>query len=229
VLPVPDIIDGGCDIERRIAVSPAGAPVGHTGGVPPDITLTWPDAWSDDLATGVHRVVHDVVADGGAVGWAVPPGQDETDAWLAGVLADVARGDGRLCVAVDRSGPVGLGSWRRDQGALLRHRATATKIMARPDRRGLGIGRLVTSALVDDARAAGIETLHLASRGNNLGAIALYEDLGFTVWGILPDAIEVADERYDEVHLSMALGRPAGVRLRGSGPGGPGSSPRPAG
>ena len=42
----------------------------------------------------------------------------------------------------------------------------------------------------------------------------------------LPNVIEVGDERYDDVRMCLDLGRDPYVVLRGSGPGGPGSSPR---
>lgn len=45
-------------------------------------------------------------------------------------------------------------------------------------------------------------------------------------WGRLPDAIEVGDERFDDVRMYLRLGRPAYLILRGSHPSGPGSSPR---
>jgi L-amino acid N-acyltransferase YncA len=99
--------------------------------------------------------------------------------------------------------------------------------MAHPDARGLGLGELIVSSLMGDARASGIETLRLSARGNNHLAIELYERLGFTVWGRLPDSIEVGDLRFDDVHLYLQFERPDTVRLMGSSPEGPGSAVAP--
>ena len=43
--------------------------------------------------------------------------------------------------------------------------------------------------LVAQARAAGVETLTLQCRGNNHGAIRLYQRLGFTEYGRLADFV----------------------------------------
>jgi len=97
--------------------------------------------------------------------------------------------------------------------------------MAHPQARGRGLGAVVTSALIDSCAAAGIETVQLGVRGNNHLAIELYEDLGFRVWGRLPNVIEVGDDRFDDVRMSLELGRPAHVVMHGSVASGPGSSP----
>ena len=81
-------------------------------------------------------------------------------------------------------------------------------------------------ALIDSARDHGIETLVLGVRGNNHGAIELYEQHGFREWGRLPDVIEVGNERYDDVRMYLCLGHGPDVVLRGASPDGPGSSPR---
>ncbi|MER5333958.1 GNAT family N-acetyltransferase [Micromonospora sp. NPDC002717] len=190
------------------------------------VELRWPTAADRQLRADVHRVLHAVAEHGGAIGYAVPPGRAETDAWLDGVLSLVGAGDAALVLAVLDSRVVGTGLWRRGPKPIFAHYADLEKITAHPAARGRGIGRLVTGALVDDARKAGIETLALGVRGNNHGAIELYERLGFREWGRLPNVIEVGDERYDDVRMCLDLGRPPHVLLRGSAPDGPGSSPR---
>ncbi|MEU4640689.1 GNAT family N-acetyltransferase [Micromonospora sp. NPDC023814] len=190
------------------------------------VELRWPTAADRQLRADVHRVLHAVAEHGGAIGYTVPPGRAETDAWLDAVLSLVGAGDAALVLAVLDSRVVGTGLWRRGPKPIFAHYADLEKITAHPAARGRGIGRLVTGALVDDARKAGIETLALGVRGNNHGAIELYERLGFREWGRLPNVIEVGDERYDDVRMCLDLGRPPHVLLRGSAPDGPGSSPR---
>jgi len=85
---------------------------------------------------------------------------------------------------------------------------------------------VVVDALVDTARAAGIETVILDVRGNNPAAMALYERTGFVVYGRLPDFVAVGNERFDRVCYRRDL-RPAGeatLARHGGRPVGPGWS-----
>jgi ribosomal protein S18 acetylase RimI-like enzyme len=193
----------------------------------PEIALTWPNSPTDLLSTDVHRIIHAVTALGGAVGWLEPPSQHESDAWLLPVLQEVGRGDAAFCVASTDGMSAAFGCWRRDPGPIFAHRAQVSKVMAHPDARGLGLGELIVSSLVGQARTSGIETLRLSARGNNHLAIELYQRLGFQVWGRLPNSIEVGNLRFDDVHLYLQFDRPATVTLLGSSPEGPGFSAAP--
>ncbi|MBB4904756.1 GNAT family N-acetyltransferase [Actinophytocola algeriensis] len=189
------------------------------------IDLDWPVEASEDLRAVVHRVLHDVVADGGAVGYPDPPARAETDAWLDDVLADTRRRDGAIVLARVDGVVQAMGTWRRERSPVFRTSAEVAKVMAHPVARGLGLGRRVVSALVDDAGKAGLELLTLGVRGNNHGASQLYEELGFREYGRLPNRIVVGDDRFDDVKMMLLLGYAPGVRLRGAEPGGPGSTP----
>ncbi|HEV7647965.1 MAG TPA: N-acetyltransferase [Actinophytocola sp.] len=189
------------------------------------IELRWPSAMSDELVAQVHRVLHAVVAAGGAVGYLTPPPLPVTEAWLSETLGAVRAGDAALALGVVDGRVEATGQWRRGPRPIFEHAADVTKVMVHPAARGLGLGGLVVSGLVERARAAGLETLTLGVRGNNHGTIDLYRSLGFLEWGRLPNVIEVGADRYDDVRLYLALSRAPGVRLRGSSPGGPGSSP----
>jgi len=191
-----------------------------------DVHLTWPAHLTAELAEQSHALIGAVTALGGAIGWLSPPSRAETDEWLAGVLASIAAGDAAMCAAWLDSRLVAMGLWRREEVSYFRHMAELIKIMVHPQARGGRLGGRVTQALIASAADAGIETLHLGVRGSNHLAIQLYEEAGFTEWGRLPDVIEVGDERFDDVRMYLRLSRPAHVVLRGSGPSGPGSSPR---
>ena len=189
------------------------------------IELRWPRDADEPLRAAVHRVLHDVVADGGAVGYTEPPVRAQTDAWLADVLADAATGDGALVVATVDGVVQAMGTWRRERSPVFRTSAEIAKVMAHPAARGLGLGRRVVTALVADARDTDLELLTLGVRGNNHGTIQLYEELGFREYGRLPNRIVVGDDRFDDVKMMLPLGFGPGVRLRGAEPGGPGSTP----
>lgn len=192
----------------------------------PHIEIHWPTVADERLRAAVHRMIYSVVGLGGAIGWLSPPDRAETDRWLHEVLDRTRAGDAALALALLDGEVAAGGLWRRDATDVFRHRAELQKVMAHPQARGLRLGRRLLEALIDHARGNGIETLTLGVRGNNHGAIELYERLGFREWGRLPNSIEVGDERYDDVKMFLELGRPANVILRGSPPDGPGSSPR---
>jgi L-amino acid N-acyltransferase YncA len=187
--------------------------------------LAWPSAISAELSAQVHRVLHAVVAAGGAVGYLTPPPPETTESWLAETLAAVRADDAVLAVATVDGRVEAMGTWRRGNRPIFSHAADVRQVMAHPAARGRGLGRLVVSGLISRAREAGLETLTLGVRGNNHGTIDLYRSLGFVEWGRLPNVVEVGEDRYDDVRMCLSLPRAPGVRLRGSAAGGPGSSP----
>jgi ribosomal protein S18 acetylase RimI-like enzyme len=192
------------------------------------IDLTWPSVLSPELRAEVHSVLHAVVAAGGAIGWQVPPSRAETDSWLDRVFAASASGDGALVVARVDGVVRGTATWLRSTSQVFEHMAEIGRVTSHPSARGLGLGRLLVTAVVQHARSAGLEMLTLGVRGNNHGAIDLYSSLGFREWGRLPNAIAVGNVRYDDVRMALPLGFRDDVVLHGSAPGGLGSSPRRA-
>ena len=185
------------------------------------LDLRWLTAPVDEPTyAAVHDLVAAVAAGKGAVGWLEVPDRPEVDGWL-----DRALPTARMVTAYDGPRLVGLGYWARLDYPVLSGNAEVRKVMTHPDVRGRGIARAVTTALVDDARAAGVEVLTLDCRGNNHGALALYADLGFVTTGRRPDFIAVGEERFDQVllHLDLRVGPGTTVR-HGSRREGPGST-----
>lgn len=194
----------------------------------PDITVEWPQTVTPELQADVHRVIEAVSAIGGAIGWFEPAPRNETDAWLDSIMSHVPDRDAALCLTLVNGVVQGMGYWKRLDEPVLRNNALIGKIMAHPEARGLRLGFRVTHELIEDARAAGVEQVHLNARGNNHLAIELYRELGFIEWGRWPNALTVGNARFDSVAMCLELQRPLGVELRGSLPGGPGASPSKA-
>lgn len=174
----------------------------------------------------VHACVVAVAAAQGAVGWLEVPGRAEVDGWLDRTLLT---GRTVAAYATDDRGPgdrlVGLGHWSRMPQPVLSGMAEISKVMTAPGVRGRGVARSVTGALVEDARADGVEVLTLDCRGNNHGALALYAGLGFVTTGRRPDVIAVGAERFDQVLLHLDLRTGPGDTVRhGSRREGPGST-----
>jgi ribosomal protein S18 acetylase RimI-like enzyme len=107
--------------------------------------------------------------------------------------------DGALC------GMVGL---VREARAKNRHKATVVAMYVAPECAGRGLGRALLEALVDQARADGIESLLLTVTEGNDPARRLYEAAGFRSFGIEPRAIKVAGRLYAKNHMVLDLTSP---------------------
>ena len=190
-----------------------------------DVELSWLDPVEPPDLDAVHRVVDAVMRLGGAVGWVDVPTREETARWLAGLAAEVGAGRSRVAVVSAGGRVAGIGRWTRYAKPAVAVNADIQQVMVHPAARGRGLARRLVAALVDDARARGVETLTLDVRGNNHAAMALYETLGFQVSGRLPDFVAVDDERWDRVLYRLDLRTPdTAVRRHGGRPVGPGSS-----
>jgi len=173
----------------------------------------------------VHRVVAAVMEQAGAVGWLGVPSFAETVGWLDDILAAVAAGQARFAVLARDGRIEALGRWMRYEKPTVAMNAEILQVMVHPAARGGGLARRLVAALVEDARSAGVETLTLDVRGNNHAAMALYESLGFLVYGRLPDFVAVGDDRWDRVLYRRDLRNPeAAARRHGGRPFGAGSS-----
>ena len=187
--------------------------------------MRWLATATPDTYTAVHRVVAAVMEQGGAVGWLGVPTRNETVAWLDGILAATTAGLARLATVALDDRIEALGRWVRYEKPTVAVNADIQQVMVHPAARGGGLARTVVTALVADARRHGIETLTLDVRGNNHAAMALYESLGFTVSGRLPDFVAVGGDRWDRVLYRLDLRSPdAPVRRHGGRPVGLGAS-----
>jgi ribosomal protein S18 acetylase RimI-like enzyme len=179
------------------------------------VTVDWPVTSSDALFTGVHELVEAVVSGGGAVGWLDVPTEVDNRAWFDELLAHARARKVRVCVVSLDGRVVGFGFWERFSYLVLSRNATVRKVMTHPEVRGRGVGRALLQALIDDATLAGVENLVLDVRGNNHGAMALYEAMGFEVTGRRPSFIADGDDRYDQLLYLRRLGLPDGVVQHG--------------
>jgi len=104
------------------------------------------------------------------------------------LAADIAARTEAFIVAEDTGHVLGFatfGLFRAGPG--YRHTAEHTVILAKKAR-GQGTGRALIARLEEVARARGIHTLIGAVSGENAGAIAFHEAVGFTRAGVLPGA-----------------------------------------
>jgi ribosomal protein S18 acetylase RimI-like enzyme len=160
------------------------------------------------LVGPAHRIVMELVEAGAALGWAVPPPPSEVTALLTAVAAAADEGDAALFAAWESTQLAGFGYWRRYERQTHRPHADLEKVAVARSWQGRGIGRALTSLLVQAARDAGIEVLTLDARGDNERALGLYRSLGFREYGRLADFVAVGHLRYDKVFYALDLRRP---------------------
>lgn len=138
------------------------------------------DDWS-----AFHPVFRDVVAAGET--YAYPLDLTAEQAWALWVEGP----PGITVVAVDESGAL-LGSAKTGPNRPARgsHVATAS-FMVSPAARGRGIGRLLAEWVLEWARQHGYAAMQFnAVVETNVAAVALWQDLGFTIIGTVPEAFE---------------------------------------
>ncbi|MGW1409782.1 N-acetyltransferase family protein [Streptomyces sp. NPDC002403] len=159
------------------------------------------------LAESAHQILSHLVSGGAALGWVEPPSRDEVAELLYHVLSAVRAGDAALRAAYLGRRLVGFGYWLRYARPTHRPHADLEKIAVDAGAHGRGVGRALTTALITDAREAGIEVLTLDARGDNTNALHLYRSLGFTEYGRLPDFVAVGERRYDKVFCMLDFRR----------------------
>lgn len=108
---------------------------------------------------------------------------------VAEVATFAAERDGRL---------LGLAGLARESSPKRRHRGTLVRMYVRPEARGSGAADALVEAVLDHARAEGLDSVILAVTVGNQAAGRLYDRHGFTVYGIEPGALKFGDQSYDD-------------------------------
>jgi len=86
------------------------------------------------------------------------------------------------------------------------HKATLWGMYVKPENRGTGLSRNLLAAVVVHARdKMGAESLYLCVEGRNARARALYEKMGFQLWGVEPKAIRIGKEFREDAHFWLDL------------------------
>lgn len=190
-------------MDEETGGSTAGLPVAAGAVVLDVLELLADPERAARFAGSAHRILAELVAGGAALGWVEPPAPDEVAELLEHVVAAVRAGDAALRGVYLADRLVGLGYWQRYARPTHRPHADLEKIAVAAGAHGLGLGRALTAALVEDARRAGIEVLTLDARGDNTRALRLYASLGFTEYGRLPRFVAVGARRYDKVFCML--------------------------
>lgn len=128
----------------------------------------------------------ETVAAGGSVSFMHPLAPEAASAFWEKSLAAAARGERAVLGAWDGEVLVGTVTLLLDCPPNQPHRAEIAKLMTRVDHRGRGVGthlmRAAESLAVEKGR-----TLLVLDTATEEGASGLYEKLGFTLAGEIPD------------------------------------------
>jgi ribosomal protein S18 acetylase RimI-like enzyme len=133
--------------------------------------------------------------------------EEERDTPLATVAERlVPLSDRAIVGAFDHDRLVGLAAWHREEMRKLRHKGFVWGVFVAESHRGRGLARRLLQAVIVLARQAdGIRQLNLTAYAANQRAVALYESLGFVIYGREPAAICVDGMLHDDVHMSLRL------------------------
>ena len=151
----------------------------------PEITVTSLTA-SPRILDALSRLLIEVVANGGSVSFMHPLAFEEADTFWAGSLAAAARGERIVLGAFDGECLVGTVTLLLNCPPNQPHRGEIAKLMTRVSHRRRGVAK----ALMRVAERLAVErgrTLLVLDTAVEGGASALYEGLGYTLAGVIPD------------------------------------------
>ncbi|HEV7913915.1 MAG TPA: GNAT family N-acetyltransferase [Albitalea sp.] len=133
--------------------------------------------------------------------------EEERDTPLATVAERLLPlADRAIVGAFDGATLVGLAAWHREEMRKLQHKGFVWGVFVAPSHRGRGLARrLLQSVIVLARQADGIRQLNLTAYAANRAAVALYESLGFEIYGREAAAICVDGMLHDDVHMSLRL------------------------
>ncbi|HEX8869109.1 MAG TPA: GNAT family N-acetyltransferase [Lentzea sp.] len=133
----------------------------------------WPQIWP---------IIHDIVSQQETIPY--DPAMSEDDAKRMWLLAAPAR----VVVAVVGDKVAGTANMYANRPGAGNHVASGT-LMVAAQSRGTGVGRALTTDLVDWARRTGFAAVQFnAVVDTNAAAVRLYESLGFVTLGVAPGA-----------------------------------------
>ena len=143
----------------------------------------------------LSAVLADCVDDGASVGFMYPLVEGEAETFWRGVATNVARGEVALLVAEHDGEIVGTVQMGLTAKPNQPHRGDVMKLLVHRKARGLGLSKKLMAAAEVEAKAHGRWLLVLDTATGEL-AEGIYERLGWTQSGIIPNYALYPDGRY---------------------------------
>ncbi|MCF1469748.1 GNAT family N-acetyltransferase [Agrobacterium vitis] len=141
------------------------------------------------------EILSDCVNGGASVGFMLPFGFETARPFWEGVANAVKAGDSLLLVAEHQGTVVGTIQIGLKQPPNQPHRADLKKLLVHRSARGLGLSRLLMAEAERQAAAA-CKTLLVLDTATGEPAEAIYEKLGWTQAGVVPDYALFPDGRF---------------------------------
>ena len=139
-------------------------------------------------AVEFHALLRDAVDHGASIGFTLPLAEAEIADYWRKVGADITAGTKVLFAARDEAQRLlGSGQLALELRSNGRHRAEVQKLMVFAARRGVGVGSSLMGVIEKAARTHGRTLLFLDTSVGASGATRLYEQLGYTHCGGIPD------------------------------------------
>jgi ribosomal protein S18 acetylase RimI-like enzyme len=126
-------------------------------------------------------------------------------AFYAGIL-ERARPENAIYGAFEGGVLVGAAGVYGEDRPKTSHKASLWGMYVQPASRGKGLGDALVAAVIAHAQGSmGAKVLLLGVEGKNTKARALYERMGFRVWGTEPRAFRIGSNFHDEHHMVLEL------------------------
>ncbi|MFD7322553.1 GNAT family N-acetyltransferase [Streptomyces sp. NPDC059875] len=146
----------------------------------------WPAIWP---------FFHTIAAAGETFTYPLDLGEEEARDWW------ILPSPNRTVVAVDGDAVLGTAKMNRNHLGNASHIASAS-YMVDPAHQGRGVGRALCEYTLEWARAQGYRAMQFnAVVETNTSAVKLYESLGFTVLGTLPEGFDHPAHGYVGLHI----------------------------
>ena len=156
-----------------------------------------------DLAD-LSEATDDAIKDGIGFNWLNPPERDVLEKYWQGVLMVPERVlfggrlDGILCATVQLIKPP-----KSKQNSAFA--ATIANHFVAPWARGHGLAKELIQAAEAEAKAQGFTVIHLSVRASQEAALKLYEESGYSCWGVQPAFEQVGDRIVAGHHFTKLL------------------------
>jgi ribosomal protein S18 acetylase RimI-like enzyme len=172
----------------------------------PKLSVDRINSFSEEDLLALCESTDAAIIDGGGFGWVTPPGRQVIESYFRGLLMVpereiyVGRVDGVIVGSTQLVRPP-----RNNEAQAMA--ATITQAFVAPYARRLGLARMMALRVEERARAMGYQVLNLDVRETHVGAIALYEGLGYVRWGTHPAYARVGGQMIAGVFFYKLLQR----------------------
>jgi RimJ/RimL family protein N-acetyltransferase len=99
---------------------------------------------------------------------------------------------------------IGIAGFVRGERTKTRHRGEIAAMYVNPGFRGQRVGENILRALIDSVfDLEGIEQVHLTVVADNLAAVALYERIGFEIFGVQKKYFKAGEKYWDQNFMQL--------------------------